>query len=74
MLIPPISLDDDKTKVLLNFFNMVGIVHYIGAFERKEFSLYEDRLKTFEKCLLKMKTSFQAFVDAGFSYIGKLIV
>jgi len=61
------SLSIQKVQDLLN---AVGIVQQITTPKHKEFTSFETRLKTFDKCQKKMKQDTHSLCEAGFFYIG----
>uniref|UniRef100_A0A2S2NSC9 Apoptosis 1 inhibitor n=1 Tax=Schizaphis graminum TaxID=13262 RepID=A0A2S2NSC9_SCHGA len=57
-------------KKIQDFLVSVGILQQMKPPKHKEFSTLEARLKSFEKCLIKLKQDVQTLCEAGFFYIG----
>lgn len=73
--VPPVNYNsDEKTKKIQNFLDSVGVVQQIEAPKHKEYASFETRLKTFDKCLKKLKQDTHTLCEAGFFYMGNLVI
>lgn len=72
--LPTVVNSDEETKKIQNFLDSVGVVQQIKAPKHKEFATFETRLKTFDKCEKILKQDTHTLCEAGFYYIGKLIL
>jgi hypothetical protein len=65
---------NNESKKVQDFLDSVGILQQMKPPKHKEFATLEARLKSFEKCLIKLKQDVQTLCEAGFFYIGKMII
>lgn len=52
----------------------VGVLQVMKNPKHKEYALLEARLKSFEKCMIQLKQDVQTLCEAGFFYIGKMLI
>jgi len=65
---------NNESKKIQDFLDSVGVLQQIKSPKHKEFATYEARLKSFDKCLIKLKQDIHTLCDAGFFYIGKMTI
>lgn len=63
-----------ESKKVQDFLDSVGILQQMKPPKHKDFATLEARLKSFEKCLIPLKQDIQTLCEAGFFYIGKMII
>lgn len=51
-----------------------GVLQVIQPPKHKAFAMLEARLKSFEKCMIQLKQDVQILCEAGFFYIGKMLI
>jgi len=69
---------DVKSNILSNrvqqLLEVVGVLQVMKTPSHKEFATLEARLKSFEKCTIQLKQDVQTLCEAGFFYIGKILI
>jgi len=62
------------SKSIQDLLNSVGILQKIEPPKHVEYATIEARLKSFEKCLKKIKQDIYTLCEAGFFYIGSIFI